>query len=74
MVVMLTVIGVIALLGGAAVVDHLRRRSALEAALPAGVSRANRRVIIRAGRRERRDAEALYKATHEGFGGGGEFQ
>jgi len=70
-VVSLSVVGVLALLGAAAVVDHLRRRSLLEATLPPGISRANRRVIIRAGRKERRIADAQYQATHAGFDGGG---
>ena len=74
MVVMSIVVGVVALLGLAAVVDHHRRRSVLEATMPTGITRANRRVIIRTGRQERRLADAQYQATHQGFGGGGEFQ
>ena len=74
MVVMSIVVGVVALLGVAAVVDQHRRRAVLEATIPAGRTRANRRVMIRTARQEQRAADAQYQATHQGFGGGGEFQ
>jgi len=65
-------LGLLAVLGIAAVYDTRRRRQVLEANLPAGVSRAVRRKILREQRGQDRATRALYTAEHPYMHGGGD--
>lgn len=65
------VLGLLAALLIAAVLDTRRRRRVLEANLPAGVSRAARRKILREQRAQDRAAHARYTAEHPYLHGGG---
>jgi hypothetical protein len=65
------VLGLLAVLLVAAAYDTRRRRSVLEANLPAGISRAARRKILREQRAQARAEQARYNAEHPYMHGGG---
>ena len=65
------VIGLFTVLLLAGAYDTRRRRQVLEANLPAGISRAARRTILREQRAENRAAQAKFNAEHPYMHGGG---
>ena len=58
------VLGALVVLVLAAAYDQHRRRPVLEATIPAGTSRADRRRILRAERARARSERIQYKAAH----------
>ena len=58
------VLGLLAVLIVATVIDNKRRRSVREATLPPGISRSARRGILREQRAQDRAAQARYAAEH----------
>jgi hypothetical protein len=69
------VLGVLAVLIIATMVDNRRRRSVREATLPPGISRSARREVLCDQRAQDRKAQAKYEAEHpymnNGSGGDG---
>ena len=70
MVAVTVVLGALVVLVLAAAYDQHRRRPVLEATIPAGTSRADRRRILRAERARARSIRIQYKATHPYLYGG----